>query len=228
MRGSATADHDNAAIVLAGGRSRRFGRDKARALLLGKPLLAWVVEAVREVVDEVVVVRRSEQALPDVGDVALVEDLFPETGPLGGLYTGLQATLAPRAVVVACDMPLLQPALLSELLRLGEGHEIVAPVADGMPQPLCAVYGVSSAEALRKAIDAEEYRLTDFVAAQGAYLVGPEFWRTFDPEGLSFLNVNRETELVHIEQIRAATKKRSAFSSRQKSPRILKTQRRTD
>jgi len=110
-----------AAIILAGGKSTRLGRDKASELLLGRPLLQRVIDRLAGLVDEYVIVSAVGQELPEVVvpvPPSVVEDIYPETGPLGGIYTGLKAARAPVGLAVACDMPLLQRPLVAELLRL--------------------------------------------------------------------------------------------------------------
>lgn len=186
-----------AAIVLAGGKSSRLGRDKASEPLLGRPLLQRVLDRFLGLVDEYVVVRAAGQTLPAIETPALrvVEDLYPETGPLGGIYSGLSAAAAGHAVVVACDMPLLQPKLIAELLRLAPDHDLVVPVSEEFPQPLCAVYSKACLDAIRAQLDAGNYKITAAFGLLRPLYLRPDDWRPFDPEGLSFQNLNREEDL---------------------------------
>ncbi|HLF72180.1 MAG TPA: molybdenum cofactor guanylyltransferase [Dehalococcoidia bacterium] len=191
----------SAAVILAGGKSARLGRDKAGEVLLGRSLLQRAVDAFAGLVDEYVIVSAVGQALPAVevdAPLLTAEDVYPETGPLGGIYTGLRAMQAPHAVVVACDMPLLQPALIAELLRLAPAHDLVVPIKGILPEPLCAAYSKAFIDAAKRRLDAGEYKITDvFEAVQPLYL-RPDDWRPFDPEGLSFQNVNREEDLRRV------------------------------
>jgi molybdopterin-guanine dinucleotide biosynthesis protein A len=194
-----------AAVILAGGLSTRLGRDKAGELLLGRSLLQRVIDRLAGLVDEYVVVTAAGQTLPHVeADAPLraVEDLYPRVGPLGGICTGLAAMQAPRAITVACDMPLLQPALLVEMLRLAPEHDAVVP-RDGLPEPLCAVYGKTCLDAIRNRIDGGTYKVTGFFESVDVLYVEPETWRRFDPEGVSFLNLNREEDLRRAELLLA-------------------------
>src|SRR4051794_7134934 len=105
------------AIVLAGGRSTRLGRDKASEILLGRTMVQRAVDRVAALVHEVTIVRAPQQILPDtMTDVPIqvVEDAYPGSGPLGGIYTGLRATRMERCLAVACDMPLLSPGLIAD------------------------------------------------------------------------------------------------------------------
>ena len=195
-------------IVLAGGKSTRFGRDKASSVIDGTTLLQRAVDAVAGIATSIVIVKAGGQHLPETRSTApmsTVEDVYANAGPLGGIYTGLLALTASRqprapveplpALVVACDMPLLQPALLRELLRLVAGHQAAVPVRDGLPEPLCAVYTTACAEPARRLLEGHDYKLAGLLGHVDTLLVPEEGWRALDPEGLSFLNVNRETDL---------------------------------
>ena len=134
-------------IVLAGGHSTRMGRDKARVALQGRSLLEWVLEALRQVCDEVLVVTSTEglvhqrDAMGDaVGDARLIADHTPERGPMGGLYTGLGAASADMVLLVGCDTPFLQPALLKRVVQTGAGRDAGVPRLEGIPQTLQATY----------------------------------------------------------------------------------------
>jgi len=189
-----------AAIVLAGGKSTRLGRDKAAELLLGVPLLQRVLDGLSGLAAERVVVRRAGQELPRLTTpgVVTLEDAFPDSGPLGGVCTGLASIEAGTAIVVACDMPLLQPALLAALLRLAGGVDAVVPLSDGLPQTLCAVYARSCLPAMRDQIESGDYTLSHVLAKLRTRYLQPEEWRRFDAEGASFHNVNREEDLERV------------------------------
>src|SRR6476620_3919506 len=96
------------AIILAGGRSTRLGRDKASQPLLGVPLLQRVVSGVEGLVNQIVVVRAGGQELPEVktsASLRVVEDVHADSGPLAGIHAGLSAISTTWALTVACDLP---------------------------------------------------------------------------------------------------------------------------
>ena len=199
-------------IVLAGGKSTRLGRDKASEVLAGKSLLQHALDACDGLASRFVIVVAQHQRLPDLSTdtpVQIVEDAYPETGPLGAIYTGLitlrdtpPATAALTdessdiALVVACDMPLLQPALLRELLRLASDRDAAVPIREGQPEPLCAVYSTACIESARLLLERGAYKVAGILDVIGARMVPESDWRHFDPDGLSFLNVNREEDLA--------------------------------
>ncbi|MFA7249680.1 MAG: molybdenum cofactor guanylyltransferase [Dehalococcoidia bacterium] len=181
-------------IVLAGGRSRRMGRDKASLVLDGETLLQRTVRALSAVATEVVVVRAPGAALPPVVapcPVVDVEDPVEGEGPLVGIAAGLEAAHAPLAIVVGVDMPFLQPALLRLLAeRVRGGARWVLPIAGHRPQPLCSAFARDALETLRAHIAAGDRAPMAVAADLGMVRLEPEAWRAADPEGLSFMDVD--------------------------------------
>lgn len=116
-----------------------MGVDKALLKIDGETMLARTVRVVSEVVSDVLIVGRASLP-PDVAGTPAIEDRFGEVGPLGGIATGLAAVRAERAVVVSCDLPLLQPTVLRLLLSLSPEYDAVIPVTpeqalDALPHP---------------------------------------------------------------------------------------------
>jgi molybdopterin-guanine dinucleotide biosynthesis protein A len=188
---------DIAAIILAGGRSSRLGRDKASERLLGRPLLQHVIDRVHSLVAEIIVVRAHGQLLPEIESataVRIAEDDFASSGPLGGIYSGLIATAAERGLVVACDMPLLSRPLLAEMLRRSSGCDVVMPVL-AYPEPLHAVYGRACIAPIRERIEAGQLKITNFLGAVGVCYMREDECRALDPELRSFTNTNTDADL---------------------------------
>ena len=198
--------NDASAIILAGGRSTRLGRDKASEPLLGVSLLQRVVSRVEGLAGEIVVVRAAGQALPDIetsASLRVVEDVYPDSGPLGGIYTGLSAITTARALSVGCDMPLLQPELLAGLLLLAsDGYDAVVPTNEMFrPEPLCAVYTTRCISSAQSQVGDGALKVALFLDKLRVRYVTPSEWRAWDREGLSFLNINREADLRRAEQL---------------------------
>ena len=178
------------AIVLCGGRSRRMGRDKASLRFGSETLLARVVRLVGEVAADVVLVAREGQELP-AGFEAL-RDPAEGLGPLAGIAVGLSAVRGDRALVVACDMPLLRAGLARRLLERSEGVDACVPVVDGYPVPTCAVYARSTAARARELLERRELRPRAFLDGLRTRYVAEDELRDVDPELLSFLDCDDE------------------------------------
>jgi molybdopterin-guanine dinucleotide biosynthesis protein A len=183
-------------VVLAGGRSRRMGSDKASLPLLGRPLAAWAVSALQSVLGEVWLIGGSPSLARDIG-VCHAPDLVPGAGPLAGIYGALQATRS-DIMVVACDMPLLQPSLLRCVLAAANGFDVVVPINGGEYEPLLGVYRQTCLEAIEKALAAGERQVRSIYPAIRLRTVPEPLWRQWDEHGLSFINANSPSDLERV------------------------------
>jgi len=130
---------DVTAFILAGGRSSRMGQDKAFLELAGRTLLDRALDLAASVAPEVRVVGDQTKFL-HVGRT--IEDVFPGRGPLGGIHAALTKSQTELNLVIAVDLPFLEPRFLSYLLSQASQTTTLATVprtGDGW-QPLCAVY----------------------------------------------------------------------------------------
>lgn len=188
---------NRAGYVLAGGRSSRFGRNKAFEGVDGKPMVLHVADRIRSVVDSVALVGPTTT----YGDLGLrvVEDRVEGFGPVAGILAAVEDSAAPWILVAACDLPNIRPEFLEMLFRRAESSSVDAVVplaADGREQPLCAVYSKSMIEPLRQAVDSGVAKVANAIGgANLAYLLPPEY-ATLDPSGEMLLNVNRPSDLL--------------------------------
>lgn len=175
-----------------------MGRDKALLVFGSMTLLEQVVETVRAVAGTVLVVadRAERYALPE--GVRALGDRFPGAGPLGGIVTGLEAAEMGYHLVTACDMPLLQPALLHLLLAEAEGRDGAIPEVGGQLEPLCAVYHSRCAERLRACLETGTRAVHRAVQVLDMKRIGEETLRRADPALISFTNINTPEDLARI------------------------------
>ena len=119
------------AVILAGGKSRRMGYDKASLLTEeGLSILERTVDALYHVTDRLVVVVDQLDRIAHTDELCIL-DLYPDAGPLGGIITGLRHLGKGHHIVVGCDMPLLSPVVLSYLLEVIGEHEAAIPEIGG-------------------------------------------------------------------------------------------------
>jgi molybdopterin-guanine dinucleotide biosynthesis protein A len=198
---------DVSAIVLAGGMSRRLGRNKAVEPLDGEPLIGRVISRVREVAEEAVVVvakANGSAGLPLPDDAKTAADIYPEKGSLGGIFTGLTHARGDWGVVVACDMPFLNTSLLEYLLSLREGYDAVVPVLDGRPEPTHAAYSKTCVEHIEPRLKADDLKIARFFDQVRVNFVPQEEVERFDPDHLSFFNVNTQQDLERAQALVSA------------------------
>ncbi len=198
------ARSDLGAIVLAGGRSSRFGRDKLIEPIDGRALLLHAIAAVQAIEPGikvvVVVAPDATPALP--GGVRLAHDARAFDGPLAGLAAGLAALddAVELAIVVGGDMPSLVPAVLRRLLaavRADPTSELALLHDDDRPRPLpAAVRRVPAARAARSLLAADERRLRALSAVLATVVLPLADWRALDPARRTLRDVDVPADLT--------------------------------
>jgi molybdopterin-guanine dinucleotide biosynthesis protein A len=130
---------DVTGFVLAGGQSTRMGTDKALLKLVGETLLARALKLVGEVAAEVRIVGGAEK-FGDYGSV--VEDIYRDRGPLGGIHAALKSSATELNLMLAVDLPFVEARFLRCLIGRASGSQaaVTLPRVGGRWQPLCAVY----------------------------------------------------------------------------------------
>ncbi len=190
-------------IILAGGKSTRFGADKASALLAGRPMLQWIVVALGGVCSEIIVVTAQGQSLPPVDSaapMAVAHDEAPGLGPLAGLAMGLRAAHTELCFAAACDAPLLRPALVGLLASMADGFDVVCPDVGGRMQPLAAVYRTATCRPVfEHQVGAGKLKMTDAFTHLRVRPVAESELAVADPLLESFINANRPEVLRQIE-----------------------------
>lgn len=179
--------------ILAGGQSRRMGRDKAGLRLGGLSLIERVLAAVVPLACPSFIVARQESDHAHLG-LPVVADRHPGAGPLGGLCTALHHTTTPSLLLLACDLPFLTPAFLRFLAAHPGAHQVLLPRSAEGPQPLCARYSRGCLPAVEAALARGERRMGAFHPAVDLGWLEPGEWQPFDPQGLLFANLNTPEE----------------------------------
>jgi molybdopterin-guanine dinucleotide biosynthesis protein A len=189
-------------IVLAGGRSTRFGGDKLAAVHRGIPLLHHAVLRLAEVCPEIVVViapRAPEPPMPPGADVRFVRDTREGEGPLAGLLSGLETASTELALVAGGDMPDLSTPVLLEMLRVaGDAPVDAVALQDGdrfRPLP-CLVRVAPSRDAAHSLLHDGERSLRSLLHALHATVVDEPTWTALDPSRGTLLDVDEPGDLL--------------------------------
>jgi molybdopterin-guanine dinucleotide biosynthesis protein A len=110
---------DITGIILAGGKSLRFGRNKALEKIAGMTLVERVITHLTPITGRIVLITDGDNGrFSEIKSTEAVTDIYPAKGPLGGIYTGLSASNTVANIVVACDMPFLNTMLLSHMVDI--------------------------------------------------------------------------------------------------------------
>ena len=185
--------------IQAGGKSSRMGTDKSFVLFQGRPLIEVVREAVEGLGDELIIVTNKPDDYAHLG-LPMVGDLYPETGPLGGIYTALHHAAHPHLLTVACDMPWLNRPLLDYMAGLRGTADVIVPRWDKFPEPLHAVYSQACLEPIREKLEAQMYKITAFYGRVSLRFIDRAEIERFDPDGRSFINVNTAQDLAEQQE----------------------------
>ena len=188
-----------AGAVLAGGKSLRFGKNKAFQQLRGKRFIDLAIESLRPFCDPVMVVAGEIELYLDT-QVMLVKDIVPNQGPLGGIYTALLVSPAEWVFVKATDMPFLVPELASLIVSVKDGFDAVVPKINDFYDPLLALYNRKCLPAIARQLKKPDKRqVIDLYRKIRVNAIAEEQWRKVDPDALSFRNVNTPSDLAEID-----------------------------
>ena len=189
-------------ILLAGGKGKRLGREKAWVELGGSSLLQLAVSNLEFLNSEIVIVKAPEGELPPVSarvNLKVVQDSIGGKGPLAGICTGLVNSKYKYNLVTACDMPLLNRDLVKYLASIAEDHDAVVPRLGPHLEPLQAVYSKDCILEIEKLLAQDRLSVIDIFGRVRTRFVESAELKRFDPAYLSFMNVNTPADLKKAE-----------------------------
>jgi molybdopterin-guanine dinucleotide biosynthesis protein A len=172
-------------------------REKALIPVDGRPLVEHVADLLGQVADPVLLASGRPGKLGSLRYVE-VADALPDSGPLGGLVSGLAESPHPLMAVVAVDMPFASPALFKLLAGLHRDEDAVVPRTVAGPQPLHAVYAASALPTLRAALNERRLALHPLLWSLRVRWVDDKESRSADPSGRFAVNINREEDLAYL------------------------------
>ncbi len=182
-------------IVLAGGKSSRIGTEKGLVKFRNKPLIEYSLNVLKLVVDEILISSNSDSY--NAFGYQVLKDEIPESGPMGGIYTGLKASKNEINIVISCDVPLVDTNFLNRLLTFSDDFAAVVPWHEKeFFEPLCAVYNKNLLPVFKEFIDNRNFRIPDFLKT-----VNTKFLKTGKENGIDpfiFYNINTLKQLEEL------------------------------
>jgi molybdopterin-guanine dinucleotide biosynthesis protein A len=182
--------------ILVGGKSSRFGSDKALLDVDGEPLALRIAAQMRPAVESVTLVgnpvKYGKLGLP------VISDAVADFGPLGGLLAALEDSADEWNLVTACDMPLVTTDLfrfLVEQTATCSDDGVLPYDREGQPEPLCAAYRSSAAAKVRRAVENGVHKVMRALDGLNISALAPADYAAVDPEGTVFTNLNRVQDL---------------------------------
>jgi molybdopterin-guanine dinucleotide biosynthesis protein A len=188
------------AFILAGGQSRRMGRDKSQLVLENQTFTDRIAETLLEITDSVTLVGARQTN----SRYAVAPDVYPAWGALGGLHAALAACRSEWAIVVACDLPFVTSGLFNYLASLRDGHDAVVPLQpDGRPQPLSSLYRIEPClQRAAELIEAGQRRPLDLLELVNTRWVPFSELRNLDQAEKFFVNINTPDDYDAVSPVR--------------------------
>jgi len=188
------------AIILAGGKNKRIGQNKAFIKLNGKTIIENQIKLLRKIFPEILIIANSPREYEHLG-VEVTEDIIPHKGSLGGIYSGLFVSESFYSFFLACDMPFPNINLIAYMRDLVAGYDVVVPRTGVGYEPLSAFYSKECLAPIKRQMDAGNLKIADFFPGVKVRAVGTGELNKFDPDELSFFNINTPEELAKARSI---------------------------
>jgi len=181
-------------FILLGGKSSRYGSNKALVKIGGVRLVDRVAGVMNSIFHRVILLTNTPEEYAYL-QMPMVEDIVKGFGPMGGIYTGLMTLPDEVGFFVACDMPFLSESLIRHMVDVRDDFDAVVPRMDWMLEPLHALYSKRCLPVIHKAIGQNQHQILKCFAALRVRYVDEEELRLWDPDLRSFFNINKPQDL---------------------------------
>jgi molybdopterin-guanine dinucleotide biosynthesis protein A len=189
---------DITGVILAGGESRRFGSNKALALLRGKPLIQHVADRVTSIFNDCLLVTNSPQQY-DFLNMETIFDRYRDMGPLAGIHAALQHTGNSWIFVIGCDMPAVTTDAINFLCSLAEdSYDAVIPWLKTGAEPLCGLYHKTVFDRIELQLKNNEAQVKELLGNIVVRKVKEKELQTVAVDTRAFVNINREQDLESL------------------------------
>jgi molybdenum cofactor guanylyltransferase len=195
---------DISCIILAGGKSIRFGHDKVLERIGNTSLLEQVISHVDSISKDIIIVTAKERTFAQLANhpkVKIITDIFPGQGSLGGIYTGLVKSKSFYNLVVAADMPFLNESLLRYMIKVADGYDFILPHVNSWYEPLHAIYSRNCIDPIKSILEQGKKVIVELFNHVNVRYVEAEEIDQFDPKHLSFFNINTREDLERAKKI---------------------------
>jgi molybdopterin-guanine dinucleotide biosynthesis protein A len=171
------------------------GHPKALIELGGRAIIARVRDAIRPLVDDLLLVTNTPEPYAFLG-IPMVSDVYPDHGSLGGIYSGLKAAAGDAAFTVACDMPFLHPEIVRLVVSRAPFADVVVPRVGNRLETMHAVYGKACLPHIEAELLAGRFRIVGFFDRVRVLEIPEAEFASHRPPHVAFMNVNTPEELA--------------------------------
>jgi len=145
------------AIILAGGKSSRMGEDKGLMLFNGKPMIKYIIEVIKPLVDKVIIISNNTDY--EQFGYEVCQDIIKEKGPIAGIYTGLKYSKTTKNIVLSCDVPFVNTEVIKLLIGKSENADVVIPEKGNRTHQLIGMYDQSCIDTFKDELDKDQLKL---------------------------------------------------------------------
>jgi len=186
---------NTAGVILAGGKSSRFGSNKALAMVNGKPMISHAMQTFERLFPEHLLITNSpEEYSFTAWDTS--PDIYPGAGPLAGIHAALSRVTSEKIFVVGCDMPFLNAEVIHFICDQYDGSDIIVPETKHGLEPLHGLYNKSCLGPISNNLQAGQRRIYQFIKEMQTHIVPWQDLATIDPDQTSFRNINHQHDLT--------------------------------
>lgn len=149
-------------IVLAGGKSSRFGQDKGLFVYHGKALVEHSLVTLRPLCDELFISTNNPEAYEAFG-IPCIPDTYKDAGPLGGIHSALSHAKNDKTAIISCDTPHIPTHLYIRMMQAMGSHDVVLPVHGGFAEAMCSIYSKACLPVIKKALLTGKRKILDAI-----------------------------------------------------------------
>jgi molybdenum cofactor guanylyltransferase len=192
-------------IILADGKSASLGGNKGTELIGGIPVIERVIKSLTPITTRILLVTGGDSiTFSTLKSVEVIPDNYRIKRPLTGIYTGLCCSRSKANIIVTCDMPFLNPALLDHMVKILPSYDAIVPRWPNMQkEPLHAVYSLSCLLTMRKHLESNRYSIINVLKEMHVLHLNKRGFSELDPEFFSFFNINDQADIDWANKIAA-------------------------
>ncbi len=188
------------AVILAGGKSSRMGSNKAFLKLKGKTFIEGQIDLLREMFDEIFISANTPSEYEYL-NLPVFKDIYPDKGPLCGIYTSLVNSDSVNTFMLACDMPFVESGLIKHLKGFTKEYDVVVPKSERGLEPLHAFYSKNCIDPIKRELDGNNLRIISFFPHVNVKIVELDSLAASDSFKDSIKNLNTRDDYDEIENI---------------------------
>jgi molybdopterin-guanine dinucleotide biosynthesis protein A len=193
-------------VLLAGGKSKRMGEDKLFLPIQGKPIIHYMTEKLinADLLVRIITSGSNQKKIMDIlpqdllKNISIFQDVYPDKGPIGGIYSGLFYSNEPYIFVLAVDLPFFNPELMLAMEKDCLRKNALIPHTEKGYEPLFAIYAKSCQPVFRKMIQENNLKISNSYGILSARIFSKEKIALFDPGYRSFININTREDYEEI------------------------------